>query len=596
MPIVASNNTPRHKVTISKPFYLARFELSFPEWNRIMGKEPSPPRLEEPLAEELARTVLASVAQTRGAAFQPDEATQLVASIDLTVEESLRNAEGGGDLRSQSSNKWWTSLAESITNTVAEFIDKRPAPSSTPVGGNGQQAPLGQAPAERRAAIAKAVAGGIQKFVHERGCRDAYPKHWIKQPNWIDDEADEAWMGTREVLAKTGLLELRLPTEAEWEYAVRVAGKPPGVTNFSTYRDTFRAVDKPPPADGLGLFNMLGSAAEWCSDYYVADAYTYLGRESTDPAQPVPASAHCAQHLVLRGAFSPEIRDTGCQQYRRVPLEYIGIRLARSAEAPSPSTPYLHPEVTEFDAPPIPMEWAKTLEELPDPQFVTDEKLRGAILSSGFPWRVKDKSTGIELLLVPPGTYTIGHPFTRKELEQGWVIGDFEIPRDIIFQHEAAREVTIKEPFYLARFEQPFELRKPGALATNGTLDLEGGLRDAERTIKAQGFRLPTDVEWEVACRAGTAGHFYGNVEEITWLNCRDTYICWHNPLEKKPNPLGFYGMIGSRSEPCAVAKDGQARVYRGGECGMVAWQCSAWFASRAPRNSTCGLRVARNP
>jgi len=594
----APNNTPRHKVTISAPFYLARYELSFPEWDRIMGNEPSPERLEDALTAELTRSVLASVVKAGGSALPPADVERLAPDLAATIEDLLRPPATSGDLRAPSSSKWWETVAEAINGTVAKFMESRDGTSSTSTAGAPVPAATTRSSTGSAKAMARAVGDGISKFVQERGSRDAFPKHWFKVHNLYDDQTQEAWRAVQEVLAKAALVQLRLPTEAEWEYAARLGGKPKGARDLSTYRENFRPVDKAPQSDGLGLYNLLGSAAEWCSDYYVDDAYTYLGRASVDPHQAEPASAHCFQHFVLRGCSEFEVRDTACQQYRRLPLEVIGIRLARSAAATSSSSPYVHPDVEEFDAPPLPMAWAEVIEELPDPAFVTDERLRAAIVDSGFPWRVKDRMTHTEMLLVPPGTYTVGHPFRMKELQESWVIGELQVPRESIMNilQQPARDVTIERPFYLARFERPFDLGNSGALATSQTLDLAAGLRDAERIIGAQGFRLPTDLEWEVACRAGTTGHFYGPLEEITWRSCPSMSICSHTPQEKKPNPLGFYGMIGAHAEPCLPTRDPAERVYRGGACGQEKWQCSAWYASREPRSAMCGLRVAREP
>ena len=53
--------------------------------------------------------------------------------------------------------------------------------------------------------------------------------------------------------------------------------------------------------------------------------------------------------------------------------------------------------------------WATTvLEVLPDAAVVTNVTMRNAITASGLPWRVRDNGTGIEMLLVPSGTFTMG--------------------------------------------------------------------------------------------------------------------------------------------------------------------------------------------
>ena len=52
--------------------------------------------------------------------------------------------------------------------------------------------------------------------------------------------------------------------------------------------------------------------------------------------------------------------------------------------------------------------WATVLEFLPDAAVVTNTTMRDAITASGLPWRVRDNSSNIEMLLVPAGTFIMG--------------------------------------------------------------------------------------------------------------------------------------------------------------------------------------------
>ncbi|WP_327371529.1 formylglycine-generating enzyme family protein [Streptomyces sp. NBC_01217] len=84
----------------------------------------------------------------------------------------------------------------------------------------------------------------------------------------------------------------------------------------------------------------------------------------------------------------------------------------------------------------------------------------------------------------------------------------------------------------------------------------------------ADGYRLPSEAEWEYACRAGTSGTRYGELDEIAWYRGNSGGAV-HDVGTKAPNAWGLYDMIGNVWEWCWDVYDprvyGPYRVFRGG-------------------------------
>ena len=78
-----------------------------------------------------------------------------------------------------------------------------------------------------------------------------------------------------------------------------------------------------------------------------------------------------------------------------------------------------------------------------------------------------------------------------------------------------------------------------------------------EREVKAgripshYQYRLPTEAEWEYACRAGTTGPRYGELDGIAWWSGNSVEQT-HPVKRKQPNAWGLYDMLGNVDEWCA--------------------------------------------
>lgn len=117
----------------------------------------------------------------------------------------------------------------------------------------------------------------------------------------------------------------------------------------------------------------------------------------------------------------------------------------------------------------------------------------------------------------------------------------------------------------------------------------------------ADGYRLPTEAEWEHACRASTAGPRYGELDEVAWYQGNsDGQI--HPVGRKQPNTWGLYDMLGNVWNWCWDVYDaevyGTYRVLRGGGWADEHWSCRASVRRRSHptfRIDDVGFRIARS-
>ena len=250
--------------------------------------------------------------------------------------------------------------------------------------------------------------------------------------------------------------------------------------------------------------------------------------------------------------------------------------------------------------------WATLLEAAPDPTVVTDANLRAAIVASGFAWRIRDNSSNIEMLLVPGGTFMMGcSP------------GDAECGSD----ESPAHQVTLTNAFYMGKTEvtQAQWTAKMGNNPSyfsgqpNNPVD-QVSWNMIQDFNSATGLRLPTEAEWEYACRAGTTTARYGEVNAIAWYYQNWTIYGTQPVAGKLPNALGLYDTLGNVWEWCqdwygpyssgsvtnpTGPTTGTYRLLRGGGWVFGSISCRAsqrWFLTPVNIYYYVGFRVVRTP
>ena len=273
---------------------------------------------------------------------------------------------------------------------------------------------------------------------------------------------------------------------------------------------------------------------------------------------------------------------------------------------------------TYGNAPPPPS-WCTVLEQTPNATVVLDATLRAAITATNLPWRVRDTGTGIEMVLIPPGTFTMGCSASNSH-----GCDALENP---------THQVTLTQAFYVGCTEvtQAQWVARMGSNPSRFTGDNNRPVEqvswnDIQPFCAATGMRLPTEAEWEYAYRAGTITAFHGmpgylngtnddnQVGTIAWLDSNSNSQTW--PVgSKAANGFGLYDMSGNVWEWCqdwygtyasgaqtnpSGPGSGDYRVFRGG-----GWFTGSRFCRASYRNhiapdfrggALIGFRVVRNP
>lgn len=119
--------------------------------------------------------------------------------------------------------------------------------------------------------------------------------------------------------------------------------------------------------------------------------------------------------------------------------------------------------------------------------------------------------------------------------------------------------------------------------------------------LDSNGYRLPSEAEWQYACKAGTPGYTYGELQKIAWYN-ENSNGQIRDVGKKEPNAWGLYDMLGNVWEWCYDLYDekvyGSYRIFRGGSWAEAARGCGATCRRRSHPTfyiDDLGFRLARS-
>ena len=206
----------------------------------------------------------------------------------------------------------------------------------------------------------------------------------------------------------------------------------------------------------------------------------------------------------------------------------------------------------------------------------------------------------LEMVYVEPGSFMmgdIGEKKHRERITEGFWLGMYEVTQ------AQWGSVMGNNPSHFKGANLPVE-----SVSWNDCQDFIKKL-NALSEVKKSGwaYRLPTEKEWEYACRAGSTDDYCkladgteimdDTLVEVAWYHdkCNDKT---HPVGQKKPNAFGFYDMHGNVWEWCEdlYQVGSSVRVRRGGSWGFGSRYCRAsdrGYGHPGDRGSCFGFRLA---
>ncbi|MBD3267845.1 SUMF1/EgtB/PvdO family nonheme iron enzyme [bacterium] len=241
----------------------------------------------------------------------------------------------------------------------------------------------------------------------------------------------------------------------------------------------------------------------------------------------------------------------------------------------------------------------------------------------------------IQMALIPAGTFMMGvsqltpymskpdeMPIHRVTLTKDFFMGKCEITQaqyEAVMGNNPSERYGIAPNYPVYRVSWYDAVRFCNALSRLKGLEpvyQEGG--EWQANMAANGFRLPTEAEWEYACRAGTTTNFFwGNrydhktMDQYAWY-LQNSGRSTHGVGQKRPNFFGMVDMIGNVAEWCQDRygmyppehqfdplgpPTGGKRVLRGSDWDSYNHSCTSHHRAgiRPDLHSSFGIRLCKN-
>ena len=234
-------------------------------------------------------------------------------------------------------------------------------------------------------------------------------------------------------------------------------------------------------------------------------------------------------------------------------------------------------------------------------------------------------SVGMKLVLIPKGSFKMGLSEYLEVLARGELQHEVTISKDYylgvteVTQGQYEKVMGTNHPSYFQKRvigKSDSSMYPVERVSWEDAVEFCKQLSELPEEKKAgRDYRLPTEAEWEYACRAGSkTAYSFGadsrSLGDYAWFG-ENSGGQTHPVGEKKANAWGLYDMHGNVWEWCsdwygeysksAVSdpvgpKEGSSRVFRGGSWGIEAAICrSAFRGGSVPsdRYDGLGFRVA---